>query len=241
MVAEAAPRPITAAMPALDGPGDPHDYDSLWYKPLRVCGVSAASLAAHAVRVVMRPNERAFHPEEAPGRLYWRYAVPDEEGTILTHRLAAVDRTWPRSAWDGPACPDVLYDALGVVPGQPVVIAGDVLGVWALRSSGIAACTFLCGPHADVPARAVAQLAARRPSGCLVVDNMTPALPRHAPAVVAALRAQGLRACYVNLWTYATCGAATRDGTMVDLVGACGGDAGAVWARLDELQRERLS
>src|SRR5438552_2835561 len=60
MIAEAAPIPASAAAPGSsmepDAPAtpnlDPLDYDSLWYKPLRLWGVTPQRLAYFGVRIV---------------------------------------------------------------------------------------------------------------------------------------------------------------------------------------------
>jgi hypothetical protein len=186
------------ALLALVGPEGEPDYDSAAYAPLRQAGVSARALGQYDVHLVARRNERAAHPHESL-RLYWRYPVWDDDGLPLTWRLAAVDSHHPRSCWDGAAHPLLIYEPLGIIAGHPLVLCGDVLSVWALASLDIPAATFLCGPSAAVPARAVQQVAAARPSSVLVVDNEHPALPRGALAVVRALRTAGVVAGYARL------------------------------------------
>jgi hypothetical protein len=167
-------------------------------------------LAQYGVRLVGRRNERAAHPSEVL-RLHWRYPVWDDHGDVLTYRLAAVDGQYPRSAWDGPAHPACerlyIYQPLGIIAGQPLLLLGDVLSVWVWASLDIIdvpAAAFLCAPFAGVPHGAMEQVRQGQPSSVLVVDNERPALPGGALAVVRALRAAGVPAGYVRLpWSLA--------------------------------------
>src|SRR5205823_3083365 len=140
-----------------------------------------------------RPDERHPHPAQRP-RLYYRYPVWDEDMLPLNYRLAAIDGEHPRSRWEWEwlAQPDLIYEPVGIVRGAPLLVVGDVLGVWALHSLGLVACTFLCPPASDPPGRALGQIAAAGPSSVLVVDNERPCLPGGGMEVARALRAAGV-------------------------------------------------
>lgn len=217
--------------------GDPDDYESLWYAPLRAAGVSVRTLAAYDVHVTWRPDDRKAHPGQTQ-RLYWRYPIWDEEGQPLTWRLVAVDGEHKRSRWDWTEHPDLIYEPLIISRGSPLIVCGDVLSVWVLASLDIAACTFLCGPGAKAPPSALAQIASAGPSSVLVVDNERGCLPGGAMAVARALRAAGVPATYARL-RVPTSVLGLGDAALHHLCGAMGSDRQRVLDALAGMIAER--
>lgn len=149
----------------------------------RARGVVAATVKRLDLRVVIQG-----------GRAWLRYPVRDADGRAFTAVQSAVDGASPCRAWDGPRRPDLLYNPAEIIAGAPLYVVATVSGVWRLSSLPTSAVTFLCGPRAPVPARAVGQIVAGRPSVVVVVDDGVGQLPGGAAAVVRALRDAGLEA-----------------------------------------------
>jgi len=146
-------------------------------------GIVAATVERLDLRVVIQG-----------GRAWLRYPVRDGDGRACATVRSAVDGASPCRAWDGSRRPDLLYNPAEIIAGAPLYVVATVSDVWRLSSLPTSAVTFLCGPRAPLPARAVGQIVAGHPSVVVVIDDGVGQLPGGAAAVVRALRDAGLEA-----------------------------------------------